>query len=241
MTPLGVAHDDVLVAHTPSDLKPAPCRRSAEAPAPLTTILTSPMSRPVRSSALIRPAVMMMAVPCWSSWKTGMSIASRRRCSMTKHCGALMSSRLMPPHVAPRKRTQLTNSSTSSVDTSRSMPSTSAKRLNRTALPSITGLEPSAPRLPRPSTAVPVGDDGDQIALGRVIVGQIGVLGDFETGMRHPGRIEQRQVALGGQRFRSGDFDFAGTSLGMNQQRLLGGHANGGVLSIAAFPDVSDS
>ena len=34
--------------------------------------------------------------------------------------------------------------------------STSAKRLNSTALPSITGLEASAPRLPRPRIAVPL-------------------------------------------------------------------------------------
>jgi hypothetical protein len=38
----------------------------------------------------------------------------------------------------------------------RSMESTSAKRLNSTALPSITGLEASAPRLPRPRMAVPL-------------------------------------------------------------------------------------
>ena len=75
---------------------------------------------------------------------------------MTKHSGALISSRLMPPNPAPRKRTQFTNSSTSSVETSRSIPSRSAKRLNSATLPSMTGLLASAPRLPRPSTAVPL-------------------------------------------------------------------------------------
>ena len=40
--------------------------------------------------------------------------------------------------------------------TSRSMESMSAKRLNSTALPSITGLAASAPRLPRPRIAVPL-------------------------------------------------------------------------------------
>ena len=91
------------------------------APAPLTTSLTSRSERPVSSSALIRPAAAMMAVPCWSSWKTGMSSSSRRRCSMMKHSGALMSSRLMPPKVGPSSRTQSTNSSTSLVSTSRSI------------------------------------------------------------------------------------------------------------------------
>ena len=51
---------------------------------------------------------------------------------------------------------QLMNASGSSVSTSRSMESTSAKRLNSTALPSITGFEASAPRLPRPRIAVPL-------------------------------------------------------------------------------------
>jgi hypothetical protein len=37
-------------------------------------------------------------VPCWSSWKTGMSSISFRRSSTSKHVGAAMSYRLMPPH-----------------------------------------------------------------------------------------------------------------------------------------------
>ena len=37
------------------------------APAPLATMRTFLMSRPVMSSALIIPAAAMMAVPCWSS------------------------------------------------------------------------------------------------------------------------------------------------------------------------------
>ena len=98
----------------------------------------------------------MMAVPCWSSWKTGIDMASRRRCSMMKHSGALMSSRLMPPKLAPKKRTQLTISSTSELSISRSMASTSAKRLKSTALPSITGFEATAPRSPSPRTALPL-------------------------------------------------------------------------------------
>ena len=36
------------------------------------------------------------------------------------------------------------------------MPSMSAKRLNSATLPSITGFDAMAPRLPNPSTAVPL-------------------------------------------------------------------------------------
>jgi hypothetical protein len=39
-----------------------------------------------------------IAVPCWSSWKTGMSSCARSRRSISKQRGAAMSSRLMPPN-----------------------------------------------------------------------------------------------------------------------------------------------
>ena len=38
------------------------------------------------------------AVPCWSSWNTGMSSDAARRSSTSKHTGAAMSSRLIPPN-----------------------------------------------------------------------------------------------------------------------------------------------
>ncbi len=61
----------------------------------------------------------------------------------------------MPPQVSPMFLTTVTNSSGSVVFTSTSKLSTSAKRLNRTDLPSITGLDAMWPRLPRPRMAVP--------------------------------------------------------------------------------------
>ena len=138
---------------------PIPFNSSAQAtpaaPAPLMTTRASLISRSVRCRALIKPAAAMIAVPCWSSWNTGISIASLSRCSIIKHSGARISSRFIPPQVFPRWRTQFTNSSTSSVSISRSMLSMSANLLNKTALPSITGLAPSGPKFPRPRTAVP--------------------------------------------------------------------------------------
>ena len=43
----------------------------------------------------------MIAVPCWSSWKTGMFMPLAQLSLDVKHSGALMSSRLMPPRWAP--------------------------------------------------------------------------------------------------------------------------------------------
>ncbi len=67
------------------------------APAPFSTSLISDSLRPVTSHALISPAAEMIAVPCWSSWNTGMLSSSCSSVSMRKHSGLLMSSRLMPP------------------------------------------------------------------------------------------------------------------------------------------------
>ncbi len=66
------------------------------APAPDIAMRTSePL--PVTRSALISPANTTIAVPCWSSWNTGMSSSAVSRRSISKQRGAEMSSRLMPP------------------------------------------------------------------------------------------------------------------------------------------------
>ncbi len=67
-----------------------------------------------------------------------------------------MSSRLMAPKVGSSAATTSMKRSGSLASTSMSNTSMPANFLNRTALPSITGLPASAPMLPRPSTAVPL-------------------------------------------------------------------------------------
>jgi hypothetical protein len=58
------------------------------------------------------------AVPCTSSCITGLSRASISLDSISKHSGAEMSSRWMPPNVGEMRTTVSTNSSTSLVSTS---------------------------------------------------------------------------------------------------------------------------
>ena len=67
------------------------------APAPATTTRTSASFLPTTRRALVSAASTTIAVPCWSSWKTGMSRLARSRASISKQRGAAMSSRLMPP------------------------------------------------------------------------------------------------------------------------------------------------
>ena len=125
------------------------------APAPDTTIRTSASSFFTTRSALVSAASTTIAVPCWSSWKTGMSRDSRSRRSISKQRGAAMSSRLMPPNPGAIISTALTISSVSWVARQMGQASMSAKRLKSAALPSITGSAAPGPMLPSPSTAEP--------------------------------------------------------------------------------------
>ena len=96
-----------------------------------------------------------MAVPCWSSWKTGMSSRSSRRRSISKQRGAEISSRLMPPKPGAISWTARTISSGSCVSRQSGQASTPANSLNSIALPSITGSAAPGPMSPRPRTAEP--------------------------------------------------------------------------------------
>ena len=66
-------------------------------PVPLTTTFKSSNLRSVNWQALIKAALTTIAVPCWSSWKTGISISSIRRRSISTQRGAEISSKLIPP------------------------------------------------------------------------------------------------------------------------------------------------
>ena len=72
--------------------------------------------------------------------------------SISKHRGAEMSSRLIPPYVGAIRATASTSSSTVPVSMHTGTASTSAKCLNRTALPSMTGMAASGPMSPSPRT-----------------------------------------------------------------------------------------
>ena len=110
---------------------------------------------PATFSALVAAAPTTIAVPCWSSWNTGIFILSRHSRSTMKQSGALMSSRLIAPNVGSSAVTISASFTGSFSSTSMSKQSMLANFLKSTDLPSITGLDASAPMLPSPSTAVP--------------------------------------------------------------------------------------
>ena len=69
---------------------------------------------------------------------------------MIKQSGAAMSSKLIPPKVFPIFLIVLIISSVFELSISMSIESISANLLNKTALPSITGLEASAAKIAKP-------------------------------------------------------------------------------------------
>ena len=81
------------------------------APAPLMTTLMSLIFLPLISIALISPALDIIAVPCWSSCITGMPMFCKAA-SISKHFGAAMSSKFMPPTVGASALQKATISST---------------------------------------------------------------------------------------------------------------------------------
>ncbi len=125
------------------------------APRPTTSTRRSSSRLPTIFSELNSAAIVTTAVPCWSSWKTGMSTSSLRRSSISKQRGAEMSSRLIPPKVGATSLTTSTIWPGSRVSRQIGKASTSANSLNSIAFPSITGIAASGPMSPRPSTALP--------------------------------------------------------------------------------------
>ena len=66
-----------------------------------------------------------------------------------------------------------------------------------------------------------VGDDGDEVALDRVVVGLALVLGDGQHRHGDAGRIGERQVALRRHRLGGDDFELAGPPLAVEEERFL--------------------
>ena len=128
---------------------------SPAAPAPATTIFKSFHSFFIIFKEFIIPAVTTMAVPCWSSWNTGISNSALSLSSISKHLGEEISSKLIPPKVGEIYFTVFIISSGSFVSKQIGNASTPPNSLNKTDFPSITGIAASGPISPKPKTAVP--------------------------------------------------------------------------------------
>src|SRR5471032_2150851 len=175
----------------------------AAAPAPRQTILASSRVVPTISSALIMPAAVTIAVPCWSSWKTGMSHCSISAFSISKHSCALMSSRLMPPKVMEIRFTVSMKAWAFGVDFDIEYVNAS-KTLEQNALTFHHWLGSQWTEVTQAKNGSAIGDDGYQIALAGVLVGKLRITGNFAHRFGHAWAVSQGQIA--GCRGRFGEF-----------------------------------
>ena len=118
---------------------------------------------------------------------TGISVSAAILLSISKHSGALMSSKLIPPNVFEIFTTVSMNDSVSSVSTSISNTSISANVFNNRPLPSITGLLANGPILPKPKTAVPFEITATKFALEVYLYAASGFSAISKQGYATPG------------------------------------------------------
>ena len=151
-------------------------------------------------SALVRAPSTTIAVPCWSSWNTGMSSSSRSRRSISKQRGAAMSSRLMPPNTGRQDlhgADDLLGVLGGEADREGVDP---GEPLEQRRLALHHRQRRRGPDVAEPEHGRTVGDDSDRVALDRQPAHVLGALGDRSADSRHPRRVRHRQVVAVAQR-----------------------------------------
>ena len=204
---------------------PTPWRSSSlmiavpAAPAPQTTTRTSAERLPTTRSALVSAASTQIAVPCWSSWKTGMSSISRSRSSISKQRGAAMSSRLMPPY-AGRDRPHDRDDLVGVLGVQHDRPGVdAAEPLEQRGLALHDRHRGGRADVAQAEHRRAVGDHGDRVALDRQPAGVVGVLGDGQADPGHPRRVRPGQLVAVAQRDLRGHLDLAAE---VQQERAVG-------------------
>ena len=179
------------------------------APRPTTSTRSSSIGLPVIFSALNSAAIVTTAVPCWSSWKTGMSSDSFSRSSISKQRGAEMSSRLMPPKVGAISSTALMISSASWVSRQIGKASTCGELLEQHRLALHHRHRRLGADVAEAEHGAAVGDDGDGVLLDRVLEG-LGAVGvDVLADPGDARRVGHREVVARLQRVLVLDRDLA--------------------------------
>ena len=142
------------------------------APTPAMTTRSELIGLSTMRSAFSSAARATTAVPCWSSWKTGMSSRSLSRSSISKQAGAAMSSRLMPPNTGAMRTTVSTISSGGGdVEADREgVDAGEVLEQERLALHHRQGA--GRADVAEPEHRGAVGDDGDGVLLDGELVGQ---------------------------------------------------------------------
>ena len=167
----------------------------AAAPAPANTTFTSSIRLSASSSAFRKAAAEMIAVPCWSSWKTGIP---RRAFELLLDVEALGGLDVLEVDAAERRlearhaldelvRVVLRDLDVEDVDVGEALEEDPLALHDRLAGEGADVAEAEDGRAVR--------DDGHEVPLARVLVGQVGVALDLEARLGDARRVGERQVA----------------------------------------------
>ena len=159
---------------------------------------------------------------------------------MMKHSGALMSSRLMPPQLLPSSlhaidelvRVLGRDFEIDGIDVGEAL------EQHRLAFHHRLGRQRAA--IAETENGGAVGDDGDEIALGGVVVGAAFILGDGQHRNGDARRIGEREVALRRHRLGGHHFELARPALAVKQQGFLVGKGRP-VRAVARFRPVFEA
>ena len=190
------------------------------APSPTISTLRSSRRRPVILTALSSAASTTTAVPCWSSWKTGMSSDARRRSSISKQRGAEMSSRLMPPKPGAIASTVATIASGSLVLRTDRERVDAGELLEEHALALHHRHRGLGADVAEAEHGRAVRDDRDRVALDRVLEGLVAVVVDRHADARDARGVGHREVVAGLERVLVVLLDLAAD---VHAQRAVGG------------------
>ena len=179
------------------------------APAPEITTRVVAGSRPVRVSAFLRAASATTAVPCWSSWKTGIDNRSFSRSSISKQRGAEMSSRLIPPKLGREPRDRLDDLLDVGGVQADGYAVDAAELLEQHGLALHHRHRRSRTDVAEPQHRRTVGDDRHRVGDPGVVPGEGRVGGDRLADPGHARRVGQRQLVAPGQRHRGPDLHLA--------------------------------
>ena len=155
---------------------------------------------PVSLAALISAASVTTAVPCWSSWKTGMSSVSFRRCldleaarrADVLEVDAAERGRDVDDGLDDRLGVLGAQADREGVD--------AAELLEQHRLALHHRHRGLGADVAQAEHGAAVGDDGDRVALDRVLEGLVAVARDRRADARHAGRVGHAEVVAGADR-----------------------------------------
>ncbi len=179
------------------------------APAPDTTTRNEASSRPTTRAALRSAAVTTMAVPCWSSWKTGMSSRSMSASLDLEAPGGADVLQVDPTErgsKADHGLDDLVHVGAGQADRDRV---DAAELLEQQRLAFHHRKRRLRTDVPKPEHRGAVGDDRDDAVLPRVVMNQVRLGRDRQADLGYAGRVRGRQVDAVTQRDGRDDFDLA--------------------------------